>query len=102
MTSSSRALLRAALGFRTTRWHEPMPPAARELATWLDSWTGIGAVVVGMQRLGYVVEMKAFPMAWRVNFMMRDVDTVAGSAWEPTAGRAVQCSAWAALRSPSG
>ena len=83
-----RSLLRAALGFTAIHWHGDLPPAARALATYLDSWTGVGAVVVGRQRLGYVVEMKEFPMAWSVNFGMRDVDTVAGSAWEPTvAGR---------------
>ena len=77
-------------------WHGDLPPAARALATYLDSWTGVGAVVVGMQRLGYVVELKEFPMAWRVNFRMRDVDTVTGTAWEPTAWRAVQRAARAA------
>ena len=63
-----RALLTAALGFTAIHWHAPFPPAAVALATWLDSWRGVGAVVGGMRRLGYEVEMKVemkqFPNAW--------------------------------------
>ena len=51
----------------------------------------------GMRRLGYEIEMKQFPMAWRVNFRVRGGEHVLGSAWEPTAWRAVQRAAWAAL-----
>ena len=94
-----RSLLTAALGFSSLQWHAPIPPAAIALATWLDSWRGVGAVVGGMRRLGYEVEMKQFPMAWRVNFRMRGVEHVVGSAWEESAWRAVQRAAWAALAS---
>jgi len=40
-------------------------------STGLDSWSGVGAVVGGMRRLGYDVELKQFPMAWRVKFAAR-------------------------------
>jgi hypothetical protein len=88
-----RALLAAALGFSAIHWRAPVPPVAIALATWLDSWRGVGAVVGGMRRLGYEVEMKQFPMAWRVNFRKRGGEYVVGSAWETTAWRAVQRSA---------
>jgi len=45
-------LLRAALGFAGL----PRPSYDRALwalRTWLDSWSGIGHVVVGMARQGY-------------------------------------------------
>ncbi len=55
MTTSSdarRALLSAALGFVLLKeWQ-----SVRELVmlhAWLDSWNGIGLVVVGMERHGY-------------------------------------------------
>ena len=50
-----------------------------------------------MRRLGYDVEMKQFPMAWRVNFRQRGDERVVGSGWEETAWRAVQRAAWAVL-----
>ena len=68
MTAPRRLLLTAALGFSAIHWRAPFPPAAVALATWLDNWRGLGAVVGGMRRLGYDVELKQFPQAWRVNF----------------------------------
>ena len=50
-----------------------------------------------MPRLGYAVELKQFPMAWRVNFRVRGDEHVVGSAWESTAWRAVQRAAWQAI-----
>ena len=51
MTDRRRALLVAALGFALLeRWQ-----SVRELVTlhaWLDTWSGLGAIVVGMQRHG--------------------------------------------------
>ena len=88
---------RAALGFTAIHWHGPIPPAAIALATWLDSWRGVGAVVAGMRRLGYDVEMKQFGEHWRANFRMRGDEHVGGSAWEDTPWRSVQGAAWAAL-----
>jgi hypothetical protein len=57
MTSVSldqpRALLVAALGFLQLR---QAPPEVAPLRRWIDSWTGIGAVVTGMERQGYDVD----------------------------------------------
>ena len=76
-----------------------MPPAAIALSSWIDSWRGTGYVVGGMRRLGDDVELKQFPMAWRVNFRKRGDDHVVGIAWEPPPWHAVQSAAWAALTS---
>src|SRR5213594_2370911 len=65
-----RALLVAALGFALLeRWQ-----SARELAiihAWLDSWSGLGAVVVGMQRHGYDVTLTHDRNGWRATFLHR-------------------------------
>ena len=63
-----------------------MPAVAIALATWLDNWRGVGAVVGGMRRLGYDVEMKQLPVGWRVNFRVRGDEHVVGSAWETRHG----------------
>jgi hypothetical protein len=48
-----RLLLTAALGFmQLDRCNEPKAPAMTAVAGWLDSWAGIGAVVVGMAAQG--------------------------------------------------
>ena len=52
-----RSLLTAALGFLR------LSPRSRELVVlhrWLDSWSGIGHVVVGMERLGYRVSLRKY------------------------------------------
>jgi hypothetical protein len=60
-----RALLAAALGFMRVHWSEPGPPAAAVLTAWMDSWRGVGAVVVGMTAQGFNVELREYPEAWR-------------------------------------
>jgi hypothetical protein len=47
-----RALLIAALGFLQLR---EQPPEVAPLRRWLDSWTGLEAVVDGMVRQGFVI-----------------------------------------------
>lgn len=95
-----RALLGAALGFAALEWRDPAPPAAGVLSRWLDSWRGVGAVLVGMTAQGFNVELKQFPEGWRANFYPVGIahSVVAGSAYEPTAWRAVQRAALGALR----
>jgi len=44
-----RLLLRAAHGFLQL---EPRAPEPRLLHRWLDTWTGLGLVVVGVERQG--------------------------------------------------
>ncbi len=43
-------------------------PPARLDAAWMNSWTGVGAVVKGMTAQGFDVELKQFPDGWRANF----------------------------------
>lgn len=34
----------------------------------MNSWAGLGDVIVGMQAQGFDVELKQFPDAWRATF----------------------------------
>jgi hypothetical protein len=64
----------AVLGFATL----PMPSydhALHALRSWLDSWTGLGAVVTGMERQGYDVSLTRYPEGWRAAFIRRDHTT---------------------------
>lgn len=99
-----RAPLTAALGFMRVRWNEPVPRVGAALATWMDSWRGVGAVVAGMTAQGFNVELREYPEAWRANFYPTGMahSIVLGSGWEPTSWRAVQHAAWEALHDPRG
>src|SRR2546425_12365243 len=90
-----RDLLAVALGF----WREPAPSVAMALARWMNSWAGVGAVIVGMTAQGFNVELKEFPLGWRANFYPVGIahSVVAGSAYEPTQWAAVQRAGWTAL-----
>jgi hypothetical protein len=61
-------LLRAALGFAGL----PRPSYDRSLwalRTWLDSWSGIGHVAVGMARQGYDLQLTRYDeKGWRATF----------------------------------
>ena len=50
-----RALLPAAVGFLRL---PSQTSALRALHAWLDTWSGIGHIVVGMERYGYRVSIK--------------------------------------------
>ena len=94
-----RAALIAALGFAF------LPPSAPELMLvhrWLDTWRGIGDIVVGMARQDYDLQLTRYDgHAWRATFytsgMEHSATSAIGSAWEPTPWRAVQQAAWQAL-----
>jgi hypothetical protein len=67
---------------------------------WLDSWSGVGRVVVGMAHQGYDLQLTAYVgRDWRANFFTTGIahSILGGSGWEPTARRAVQQAAWEAL-----
>ena len=98
-----RALLVAALGFALLeRWQ-----SVRELVTlhaWLDTWSGLGAIVVGMQRHGYDLSLTHDRSGWRATFLHRShvLHPWVGQVlhWWPTPWRAVQEAAWRALHTP--
>jgi len=49
VTDSRLAALRVALGFLQL---EPREPVLQLLHRWLDTWTGVGLIVVGVERQG--------------------------------------------------
>ena len=66
MPSDRRALLVAALGFLQFR---PQTSALRTLHTWLDSWHGVGLIVVGMERQGFRVSIRSVAVeGWAASF----------------------------------
>ena len=88
-----RALLTAALGFLQL---PPQMSALRTLHAWLDSWRGIGYIVVGMRRQGYRVSLREID-AWVASFRSHPMVSDDGFASAPTPWRAVQLAAWAAV-----
>ena len=62
-----RALLTAALGFRAIEWRY-RPDPARALEKYLDSWRGLGDVIVGMHAQGFDVELRQLRENSRANF----------------------------------
>ena len=95
-------LLRTALGFAGL----PRPSYDRALwalRTWLDSWSGIGHVVVGMARQGYDLQLTRYDeKGWRATFyttgMEHSITSATASAWERTPWHEVQGAARDALR----
>src|SRR3989442_1032137 len=93
MTGRRRLLLVAALGFvLLERWQ-----SVRELImlhAWLDSWAGLGAIVVEMQRHGYDLALTGYPRGWRATFLHGShvLHPWVGQVlhWWPTPWRAVQ------------
>src|SRR5213596_1705617 len=98
-------LLRAALGF--ARLHRPSYDRSLwALRTWLDSWSGIGHLAVGMHRQGFDLQLTQYDdRGWRATFyttgMEHSPTSATGSAWEPAPWRAVQGAARDALRRAS-
>src|SRR5262249_45433427 len=91
-------LLRAAVGFAVCSMpsrHRALPA----LRTWLDSWSGIGAVVAGMHRQGYDLQLTQYDdRGWRATFyatgMEHSPTSATGTARDRTAWRATQRAAW--------
>ena len=87
-------LLRAALGFAGL----PRPSydrALHALRAWLDCWSGIGHVVVGMARQGYDLQLTRYDArGWRATFyttgMEHSITSATASAWERMPWHAVQ------------
>jgi hypothetical protein len=95
-------LLRAAVGFAESSL--PLyDRALHALRTWLDSWTGIGHVAVGMARHGYDLQLTRYDeRGWRATFytsgMEHSPTSATGTGWESTPWHATQRAAWAALK----
>jgi len=78
-------------------------PETRMLRAWLDTWTGIGHVAVGMDRQGYDLQLTKYAdRGWRGTFYTSGIEhaptATTGSAWERTPWRAVQRAALEALK----
>ena len=78
-------------------------PERRMLCAWLDNWTGIGHVTVGMDRQGFDLQLTKYASrGWRANFYTSGIEhapiSSTGSAWEATPWRAVQRAALDALQ----
>src|SRR5499426_3921220 len=80
MSDERRRLFVAALGFATLS----MPSYDRALwglRTWLDAWTGIGRIAVGMHRQGYDLQLTQYDdRGWRATFY------TTGMEHSPTSG----------------
>jgi len=101
MADRRRALLVAALGFALL---EHQTDELDVLHAWLDSWRGIGLIVVGMARHGYDLSLTSEENDWRATFLHRShlMRPWVGQVlrWWPTPWRAVQEAAWRALNTP--
>jgi hypothetical protein len=90
--------LTAALGFLQL---PPCAPELRLLHHWLDTWTGLGLITVGVERQGYRLALSHIAEdEWRAQFMSHPMISAAGFGVAPTPWRAVQIAARAALRGP--
>jgi hypothetical protein len=79
--------LRAALAVVLVRDNAP---ELRLVGDWLDTWAGLGLIVVGMEWQGYDLQLTAYGgRGWRANFFHAGLahSIVKGSAWEPTPWR---------------
>jgi len=97
MNGRRLATLRAALAFLRL---PPRAPELRLLHRWLDSWTGVGLITVGVERQGLRLSLSHVAEGeWRAMFMGENALLaprgfgVASSPWG-----AVQMAAWAAVR----
>ena len=95
-------LLRAALGFAGVLYPS-YDRALWALRFWLDSWSGIGRIAVGMHRQGFDLQLTQYDeRGWRATFYTTGIEhsltSATGSAWELTPWRAVQGAARDALR----
>jgi hypothetical protein len=95
VTDRRLANLRAALGFLQL---PPCAPELRLLHRWLDSWTGLGLVVAGVERKGLRFSLSHIAEdEWRATFSAHPMSASAGFGVAPTPWQAVQRAAWAAV-----
>jgi hypothetical protein len=89
--------LRAALGFLRL---PPIEPALKLLHRWLDNWTGVGLITVGVERQGLRLSLSHIADdEWRAVFMGENALLAPrGFGVAPTPWRAVQLAGWQAMR----
>jgi hypothetical protein len=78
----------------------PKAPELRLLHTWGDTWSGIGVMADGLQRQGFALEFRQYPMGWRVNVRRAGADAIVGSGWDVLPWRSMQQVGWEALARP--
>ena len=90
---SRRANLRAALGFLRL---PPTEPELQLLHRWLDNWTGVGLITVGVERRGMRLSLSHIAdEEWRAVFMGETALLAPrGFGVAPTPWRAVQRAGW--------
>jgi hypothetical protein len=92
---SRRASLTAALGFVQL---PPREPELRLLHRWLDAWTGVGLITVGVELLGYRMSLSHIAQGeWRAQFSAYPMSAPRGYGVAPTPWRAVHLAGWAAV-----
>jgi hypothetical protein len=96
--------LRAALAAVLVKANAPELKLVHDL---LDSWSGIGLVVVGMAHQGFTVSLGEHGVGRSIAVFFHgrgghEPIAAAGTAWEPTPWRAVQRAAWEALKKTEG
>jgi len=94
-------LLRVAVGFARYSMLS-YDRALHALRTWLDSWSGIGRVAVGMAHQGYDLQLTRYDeKGWRATLyttgMEHSPTSATGTDWERTLWHATQRAAWEVL-----
>jgi hypothetical protein len=96
MTNRRLADLRAALGFLQLA---PRAPELRLLHRWLDTWTGLGLIVVGVERQGLRFSLSHIGEdEWRAQFSAHPMWASVGYGVAETPWPVVQIAARAAVK----
>jgi hypothetical protein len=92
-----RSALYTALGFCQFPESRAFPEVTA-LKRGMSTWSGIGHVVVGMERQGFVVSVRRLvDDGWTASFHSHAMLTADGIGTAPTPFEAVQVAAWRAL-----
>jgi hypothetical protein len=87
MTTRHRSLLVAALGFATL---DTSDPKLQLLHRYLDSWHGVAAIVVGMQRVGYDLQPHRLRARELAGDVLEDGDDASGTGCVGVRGGGVE------------